>query len=143
VSTRVILADTSGRWAAVLRAELDSGGLPLHEAGTLEAAWRELKQSPAAFLVIAISPKNLRRAIDVLRRLPEVYPRARAAVVAPRAMRDYRWMMAEAGAVAFTASPRQVAPLAEAAGRHLADAAEREPAVAPHDRIWQSLPWDG
>ncbi|MFW6125381.1 MAG: hypothetical protein ACOC46_04465 [Pirellulales bacterium] len=137
---RLILAARSGFWAATMRAELAEAGLRLHEAGTLEAAWRQLDEAPASFVIAELTRPNAARLVDCLFNLSRVRPRARAAVVAARALADYAGLMREAGAVHFTCNPRRLGPLIDAACRHLAAAPAEVPASLT-DRIWSTLPW--
>lgn len=136
---RVIVCERSGRWAADLRREL-GGGVPLRETRSLAECWEALAEAPASLLVIELARGNMDGVLARLARLGDDFPLARAAVVADRSLADYQWLLREAGAVYFTCSPRQLAPLADLTARHLAQA-PAPPPLGTTEQIWASLPW--
>jgi hypothetical protein len=137
---RLIIAETSGRWAPGLRAELAGTGVRLWQAGTIETAWQWLAESPASMLVIELTPRNARDLLDRLQRAARDWPLARVMVVAPRGLAHGEGLLREAGAVHVECSPRRVDRLAAIACRHLAGAPEEKPQSLT-ERVWASLPW--
>ena len=137
-SAQVIVLERSGRWAAALRGELATG-VHLQECRILSEAWDEVAAAPTAFFVAEATRENLD---ELLRRMvwfSRDFRHARIAVVAAREFSRYEWLLRDAGAVHFTASPRQLGPLAEVISRHLANVPS--PPQTLVERIWASLSW--
>jgi hypothetical protein len=111
----------------------------LYETRSLADAWTMLEQFPSSFLVAELTVANVQTLVDRMAGLPRAYPSVRIAVVAERSLAGYEWLLREAGAVWFTASPRELAPIAAIAARHV-----RLAPAPPGDfvqEIWDSLPW--
>ncbi len=136
---RLIVCERTGRWAVALRRELDGLTREARETRSLAECWQLLEAAPASFVVVELTAAGIDQLLQRMGRLQRDFPLARIAVVAPRSMARYEWLMREAGAVHFTCSPRQLKPLVEVACRHLALAPRPERNLA--DRIWASLPW--
>jgi hypothetical protein len=92
-----------------------------------------------SFLVLELVPATADDLLARLASLDREYPRARAAVVAEHSLVGYEWLVREAGAVHFTASPRAVGMVAQLAWRHLAQAPRSRRGFA--DEIRARLPW--
>jgi hypothetical protein len=138
-AARLIVCETSGRWAVALRRELAAAEVRVHETRSLADCWTMLAESPASFLVVELSAGNSAALLQRMARLQREFPLARVAVVADRSLAGYEWLLREAGAVHFLCSPRQCGPLANLARRHLAQAPSPPRSLA--DRIWADLPW--
>jgi hypothetical protein len=139
-AVRLIVCESSGQWSIGLRGELSEAGIRLWECRSLPEAWEALSRTPAAFVIAEASHEKLD---DLLRRiawLSRDFPQARIAVVAPRNMARYQWLLREAGAIHFLTSPRRLAPLAGLVVRHLANVPL--PPQTMLERIWASLPWE-
>jgi hypothetical protein len=121
-----------------LRRELAGAGVRVWETRSLADCWDELTKSPASFLIVELA-HDLAPLLQRLARLPRTFPAARAAVVSERSLAAYEWLLREAGAVHFLLSPREVAPLARMACRHLAQAPSSPQSLT--ERIWTTLPW--
>jgi hypothetical protein len=137
-AARLIVCERTGRWAVALRSELAAAGVRVWETRLLDDCWSELAESPASFVVLELGGN----VADLLRRMarqPRDFPAARLAVVADRSLAGYQWLMREAGAVHFLCSPRQIAPLAQLARRHLAQVPP--PSQSLTEQIWANLPW--
>jgi len=136
---RLIVCERSGPWSAALRSELAEAGVRLWECRSLPEAWKAILQTPTAFVIAEATRENLD---DLLRRMAwfsRDFPQARIAVVAPRNLAHFEWLVREAGAVDFLTSPRRLTPLAGLVVRHLANVPL--PAQTMMERIWASLPW--
>ena len=136
---RLIVCERSGQWSSALRAELAGAGIRLWECRSLPEAWDALAQTPAAFLIAEVARENLE---DLLRRMAWFscdFPRGRIAVVGRRSMARFEWLLREAGAVHFLASPRRLRSLAGIVIRHLARVPPPQQTMV--ERIWASLPW--
>jgi hypothetical protein len=138
VLARLIVCERTGSWAVALRREVAEAGIRVWETRTLPDCWSELARSPASFLVLELGG-NVADLLHRTARLPREFPAARLAVVADRSLASYEWLMREAGAVHFLCSPRQVAPLARLACRHLDQVPP--PPQSLTERIWANLPW--
>jgi len=135
----LIVCEQTGQWAAGLRQELRGTTLKLQETRLLDDAWQSLAAAPAAFVVVEYTAKNSN---ELLRRyvwFTRDYPQARLAIVAARRYISHRWLLRSAGAVHTVFSPRELAPLAELACRHIAQIPQ--PQLPVTERIWRSLPW--
>lgn len=137
--TRWIVCERSGRWAIGLRREAGVSGIRLYETRSLADAWSMLEQFPGSFLVAELTQANVQSLLDRMAGLRRAYPLARIAVVAERSLADYEWLAREAGAVWFAASPRELAPIAAIAARHMRLAPA--PAGDFVQEIWDALPW--
>ena len=135
---RLIVCERTGRWAVTLRRELAEAGVRVWETRTLADCWTELAASPASLVVLELGG-DVAGLLGRMARGPREFPQARLAVVADRGLAGYEWLMREAGAVHFVASPRQVGTLAQLACRHLAQAPPPQQSLT--ERIWASLPW--
>ena len=138
-TARLIICERTGDWAVSLRRELADAGVRIWETRTLVQCWDLLAEFPNSFAIVEFSSAN---ADDLLRRMDRsrrVFPEARIAVVAERALAEYQWLARESGAVHFTCSPRQLGPLTKMACRHLARAPVVPQCLA--ERIWAGLPW--
>jgi hypothetical protein len=138
-SARLLLCERTGDWAAAMRRELAEAGVRVWETRSLADAWAALGQAPASLLIVELTVQNMEHLLGRMARLSHEFPLARVAVVAERAMAGHEWLLREAGAVHFVCSPRQLAPLAEIALRHLAEVPS--PPQTMVERIWASLPW--
>jgi hypothetical protein len=137
----LIVCERTGQWAAALRRELADAGLRLWETRSLADAWDALAATPAAFLVLELLPGTAGPLWARMAWLAHDFPRARAAVLAPRRLAAHEDLAREAGAVYFACSPRRLAPLARMIVRHLASLPPPEQTLL--ERIWASLPWGG
>jgi len=135
---RLIVCERTGRWAVGLRREL-ADGVPVCETRSLAHCWEALAETPAAFLVLELRPAWLDDLLKRVAAMAREFPAAEVAMVADRSLADHEWLAREAGAVHFTCSPRQLAPLAVIAARHLATIPVPQQTLT--ERIWASLPW--
>ena len=136
---RVIVCERQGKWAVALRRELAAESVCLSETRTLSDSWELLRQSPASFLVLELTPTNVDPLLAGMLALQSDFPLARAAVVADRRLAAYEWLAREAGAVGFLTSPRELAPFAQAIVRHLRQAPK--PRLSLVEQFWAELPW--
>ena len=139
-TARLIVCERSGDWAVALRRELADAGVRVWETRSLPQCWDSLAEAPHSFAVVELTVAAADDLLQRLARLPREFPFVGVAVVADRSLTDHEWLMREAGAIHFTCSPRQLAPLAAMASRHLAQAPA--PALSLTERIWNNLPWE-
>jgi hypothetical protein len=136
---RWIVYERTGRWARGLRGEPVASGRRIDEVRSLADCRRLLARYPSSFVVIEVSPDEIAAVLGQLARWEREYPLARAAVVVERSLAAWQWPLREAGAVWFTASPRELSPLATIARRHLEQVPE--PRLGITERLWRGLPW--
>ena len=140
-TTRLIVCERTGRWAAALRMELAEAGVRVWETRSLAECWETLSAAPGNFVVVELDAATADDLLGRMAGLAHRFPRTRVAVVAARSLAEYEWLLREAGAVHFTCSLRQLAPLAQAACRHLGQVPTPRQGLA--ERIWAGLPWSG
>jgi len=140
-TARLIVCERTGRWAAALRMELAEAGVRVWETRSLAECWETLAAAPGNFVVVELIAATADDLLGKMVGLEHRFPRTRVAVVADRSLAEYEWLLREAGAVHFTCSLRQLAPLARAACRHLAQVPTPRQGLA--ERIWAGLPWRG
>lgn len=135
---RLIVCERTGRWAVGLRREL--GTHPrVYETRSLADCWVELAASPASFLLLEATEANVEMLVSRLTELRCGFALSGAMVCGERDMACYEWLLREAGAIHAVFSPRELAPAARVAARHLA--AVPEPPVPLRERVWGRLPW--
>ncbi|MGO9115142.1 MAG: hypothetical protein ACLP9L_38510 [Thermoguttaceae bacterium] len=138
-SARLIVCERSGSWSVALRSELAETGIWIWECRSLPEAWEALVQTPAAFLIAEAARENLDSLLQRMAWFSRDFPQGRIAAVTQRNMARFEWLLREAGAVHFLASPRQLTALAGLVARHLANVPQ--PPQTMVQRIWASLPW--
>lgn len=135
---RLIVCEKSGRWAVALRREL--GAKPrVYETRSLPECWEELAASPASWLLLEVTAANLEGLMVRLESLGRDFPAARAVVCGDRPLASREWLLREAGATHAVFSPRELAPVARLAVRHLAGVSL--PPQSLRERVWERLPW--
>jgi len=138
-TARLLVCERTGWWTALLRKELAATEVPVLQTLSLADCWKQLKQSPASFVVMELTMHNAKELLLRLASMERRFPCARAAVVADRWLAEYQWVVRAAGAVWFCCSPRQLAAIAAIACRHLAQVPQPRQSFA--QRVWASLPW--
>jgi hypothetical protein len=136
---RWIVCERTGRWATGLRRVSAPAAPRIRETRSLADAWILVDKYPGSFLVLELTAANAEALFGRLLALPRDFPRARWAVVAERSLAEHEWLVRELGADWFAVSPRDLAPVAEIARRHLALA--QSPRGKTVEEIWNRLPW--
>ncbi len=170
-SGRVIICETSGRWAVALGRELRAcctlraaGKLPedfsVEQTRSVAECWGRLHDAPAAFVVVELTPGNVDTWLHRMAALECRYPLARVAVVVRcdrldnQCLSRYQWLAREAGAVFVGTSLRSEGLVGKGLGgkglggvRELADVVRRhllrspQPQKSVWEEIWDKLPW--
>ena len=136
---RLIVCERMGQWAVALGRELAGSHVPMCHTRSLGECRDELADSPASLLALELSETNLPHILDQLEHVAARYPVARVVVLSARTMENYEWLLREMGAQHVASSPRQLAPVARLARRHLAEAPAAELTLS--QQIMASLPW--
>ncbi|MBL8829570.1 MAG: hypothetical protein JNM18_21505 [Planctomycetaceae bacterium] len=138
----LVFCEKTGQWATWWRGIRPSTGTPpatVIETRSLAACREELNGQPAAFVVLELTAANLSAVLDLLADQERLWPRAAIVVVADRSLGDWEPIVREAGALAWSTSPRRLRPLVEMACRHTA--LHARPYETIHAAIDASLPW--
>ena len=135
----LIVCERDGRWSTALRLRMPQGLPQICETRVLDDCWATLRQCPASFVVVELTETGADALLDRLACRERLFPLVRVAVVADRQLADYEPLVREAGAIHFTTSIREAAPLADLARRHL-DRAPR-PDRTHTEKIFDRLPW--
>jgi len=139
LAARLIVCERTNFWAAALARRLADPEFQIRNTRSLEECHAELTAAPASLVVLELWERNLDGVLARLAAWNELFPLARAAVVAERRLSAYDELVREAGAVDFVSAPRRLGSLTGIARRHW----RRLPAsmADPAERIWQGLPW--
>ncbi len=148
----VVVCERTGQWATWWRgirpsiAILPPGTQPtasqpttVIETRSVAACRDELDSQPTAFVVLELVAANLSAVLELLADQERLWPRAAIVVVADRALAAWEPIVREAGALAWSTSPRRLRPLVDMASRHIAIHAR--PYETIHAAIHASLPW--
>ena len=122
----------------------------LEETRSLAECCESLRRSPAGFVVVELTPANVRRVLQFMCGLEWKYPLARLAVVvnaaesAEQSPRRLEALLLQAGAVFFADTirgdgPRGVRALAGVALRHIRKSPRPQQSI--REEIWARLPW--
>ena len=152
---RLVICEQTGRWAVALRRELSSQGkfpqeCSIEETRSVAQCWDRLEQSPAGFVVVELTPKNLQLLLARMGHIEWRFPLSRVAIVARADAFDGKWLFCherlfrQAGAVFFATSlrseaPRGVRALATIVSRHLQQSPRPQRTVL--EDIRARLPW--
>lgn len=134
----VIVCERSGAWATAIRRYLPAE-IRLRQTRGLAECAAELSAAPQSLLALELTPGNLAGVLGLLSGLGRKFPLAAAVVLAERGLERYEWLLREAGAVHFTASPREPDDLARLAIRHFSRISPPRAHFAA--QIWDALPW--
>jgi hypothetical protein len=135
----LIICEQRGDWAVALRRWLADAPLVVRETRSLDECREEVARCGNSSVVVELMPANLDRLMDLLQEFASRASPLDPLVVAPRAMREYEWLVREAGAAAFITQLRHAPLLAGVVRRRIA----RQPALELPllERIEASLPW--
>jgi len=141
----IIVMERSGQWAAALRRELSSETARLIETRTLDECWRRLAEWPKGFAAIELTEERIEPLLAGLRQMERRFPKARAIVLASRALSPCADLLREAGAVHFVSSVRSLGPVAELVRRRASQMATASELSAGGDdllaEVLADLPW--
>jgi hypothetical protein len=135
----LIYCERFGAWATSLRQQAGLSALPQRETRSLGECQESLVENPASLVVLEVTPTNLEKAFEWLARQPQDFPQSRTLVVAQRGLEPYEWDARELGCLAFTTSPRALAPVARLIEQYFAMLPRTEMSV--EEQVWSRLPW--
>lgn len=117
-STRLILCEKSGRWAAWLRRLAGGEARWIVETRSLPQLRRELGEHPASLCGMEATRRNVGQVVQSIARIRDDFPAAGIVVLCDNETAAYEAVIREAGAAQVIASPRQVDPLHRIWRRH-------------------------
>jgi hypothetical protein len=128
---QLLIYETSGQWAAVLRRELPAG-VTISEIRSFEELWGQLAATEPV-VALELTTAKFEATLAAIGRLSLAYPAALTLVVANRGLAEWRELVIEAGAAHFIASPRQIGEIVNIIKRHLATTGDKAAPVS-----WQT-----
>lgn len=117
---QLIVCEKGNRWAVALRWVLTEQGVRVFETRTWPAALDAVRAGQSGLVAVELRAGNLADVVRGIVRVREQFSDVSVLVLADRAMAECEWIMREAGAVHFVASPRNLMPVARLVGRILA-----------------------
>lgn len=108
MTSRLIVLERDGEWAAALRREFDDATVRIVETRSWDETWETLAQSPSTLIAAELSASNPQRMLAALARVERRHPEAAVIVLAGRGLAAYRDLLLEAGALHFITSPRRL-----------------------------------
>ncbi len=136
-STRLILCEKSGRWAAWLRRLGAGESRWIVETRSLPQLHRELGEHPASLCGIEASGRNVGQLMQSIVRIRDDFPAAGIVVLCGNETAAYEESIREAGAAHVITSPRHVDPLIRFWRKHCRHHPPREESLM--DRILASV----
>ena len=100
----------------------------------------ELREAPASMLALELRPHNIEAVLELVGGLGRKFPQAKALIFSDPQLAGYRDLLAEAGAIYFTCSPRELQGLATSVSTHLSRLPGANTSFAA--QVWNELPWD-
>ena len=137
--SQIIVCERTGAWAAAIRRHLPEG-VRLRQIRALAECAGELREAPASLLALELAPHNIEAVLELAGGLGRKFPQARALIFADRQLAGYQALLAEAGAIYFTCSPRELQGLTAIVRNHLSRLSEGSTSFAA--QVWDELPWD-
>jgi hypothetical protein len=134
----LIYCERTGAWAAAMRREESIFALAQRQTRSIAECRETLIEFPASLVVLELTAVNLEKGLQWLAQLPQEFPCARSTVVAERGLEPHEWIAREFGSLAFTTSPRELAPLAKLIRRYFASLPG--PQLTWKEQIWAQLP---
>jgi hypothetical protein len=136
---RIIVSESSGRWAFALRSVLVNSGVVVTEVAGLANAFGRLGEDPRALLAFEATEACAEAGLGLLHSSRQQDPGCGVLVLLddPLALSESLWR--EAGAIAVVASPRQLNLTARLIRRYF-DKRETPP-LTFREGVWQRLPW--
>ena len=141
---RVILFESQGDWAALVRPRTPAG-VALVETRSIDETLERLCDVPNALVLVQWQPARGRQLVDLLQSVRRDFVAAHAAVLGNREPRDLEILVREAGAIEYFDSTRQIASLMALISHHIEQSTTSAPAAESdfslEDRIRANLPW--
>ncbi len=138
-TARLIVSETSGRWAFALRAALVNSGVSVTEVAGLASAFGRLHDDSQALLAFEVSEACAEEGFGLLQASRQRYPGRGVIVLLDGALAVTESLWREAGAIAVVTSPRRLAPITNLIRRYF-DTRE-VPSLTFREDVWQRLPW--
>ncbi len=138
-TARLIVSETSGRWAFALRAALVNSGVSVTEVAGLASAYGRLHDDSQALLAFEVSEVCAEEGFGLLQASRQRYPGCAVIVFLDEVLAASEPLWREAGAIAVVTSPRRLDSTACFIRRY-SDTREA-PSLTFRENVWQRLPW--
>lgn len=138
-TARMIVSETSGRWAFALRAALVSSGVYVAEIAGLANAFARLHDDSRALLAFEASEACAEEGFALLQESRRRVAGCGVIVLLDGALAASEPLWREAGAIAVVSSPRRLAALASLIRRYFET--RETPTLTFREGVWQRLPW--
>lgn len=138
-TARIIVCETSGRWAFALRSILVHAGVAVTETSGLATAFTLFRETPQSLLAFEATAACAEEGLVLLNASRRRNPSRGAVVFLDDTTAKTESLWYEAGAVAVIATPRDLAPLARFV-RRCFDSRDKVP-LTFRDSVWQRMPW--
>ncbi|MBC8353238.1 MAG: hypothetical protein H8E66_14670 [Planctomycetes bacterium] len=140
-NARLIVTDTSGRWAFALRTAFANAEVSLTEVDGLANAFEMFRDDSDAVLAFEATDACAEEAFGHLKSVRRTNPGRNVIVLLDGSITTPEWLWQEAGAIAVVTSPRHLVPVARMIRRYF-DTRESPP-LAIREAVWQRMPWSG
>lgn len=140
ITDRVIVSETSGRWAFALRSILGNSGVVVVEFGDLSKAFDKFWEDSRSLLAFEASATDAEEGFGLLAMGRQRGTGRRVIVLLDDTTVDSESIWYEAGAAAVVASPRRLAPLADLIQRHF-ETQENAP-LTFYESVGRRMPWN-
>jgi hypothetical protein len=137
---QVILCERGAAWAAAVAGQLPPD-VRLRQTRAVGECVSVLAEAPTSLLAVELTSQNLARVLATMDEVSRKFPQARVVVLAQRGLEGYEWLLREAGALHFTASPRELAGFEALARRHF-ERVPGPPTATLAAQVWDALPWN-
>ena len=138
-TARIILSESSGRWAFAWRSVLMNSGVALTEVTGLAKAFRRLQDDSQALLAFEATAACAEEGLGLLHASDRRDAGRGVIVLLDAATASSASLWHEAGAIAVIASPRHLAPVARLIRRYFET--QGTPPLTYREAVWQRIPW--
>ncbi len=138
-TARLIVSETSGRWAFALRAALVNSDVSVTEIAGLADAFERFHHESQALLAFEASAVSAEEGFGLLQESRQRYPGCGVIVLLDEELAASEPLWREAGAIAVVTSPRRLDSTACFIRRY-SDTREA-PSLTFRENVWQRLPW--
>lgn len=138
-TARIVVFETTGKWAAALRRIAPKLISSIRETRGWTECRAELRDGPHSALIVELTAENLERTVDRLAELQSSFRHVRPMIVGDRKLRSLEWLMRDRGAVDVAFDVQRLRATARLLQRHLA--AAPRPELTMRQSIYARLPW--
>lgn len=137
---RIILSESSGRWAFALRSVLVNSGVAVTEIAGLENAFGRFRDDSQALLAFEATEACAEEGLQHIYASRLRDPGSGVIVLLDASTISSESVWHEAGAIAVAASPRHLTPIARLIHRYFVT--RDIPPLTFREAVWQRIPWN-